>query len=226
VLFQPPGCDLLSASQGKAGKLVIYDTNSISAGPLAQYQFSQSNTSATYVGNPAYSPITNLLYATVASSMGATLPAGIAAISTTGCTPQIAWSTAFGPDSLAYGYGIARSPPVASAGGVVLMGTPCTPNAQMTNCVTPTAAQAQGAVWALDATTGAVLNGGAPIVITAYPVRMPPVVDGQWIFIQDVNGGLYGLEINSSQTMARKTGQVHLHSTLKIEPMRKPIPFR
>jgi hypothetical protein len=53
-----------------------------------------------------------------------------------------------------------------------------------------------GALWALDASSGAVLNGGEPLIITSGPLRMPPTIDGNWVFVLDNNGDMYGLTID------------------------------
>jgi outer membrane protein assembly factor BamB len=50
-------------------------------------------------------------------------------------------------------------------------------------------------LWALDATTGALLNGGTPVLNTAHLLRMPPVIDGEWMYVLDQGGDLYGLTI-------------------------------
>jgi hypothetical protein len=53
-----------------------------------------------------------------------------------------------------------------------------------------------GALWALDATSGTVLNGGNPIIITSAPLRVPPTIDGNWIFVLDNGGNLYALTLD------------------------------
>jgi len=165
------------------------------------------------LGGPAYSGATGLLYAAVTSSYGSLYPPGMVAISP-GCgTPSIVWQTAFGPDS--YPAGLPRSVPAVSAGGVVFVGTPCTSDgnggcaATTSNakrrialhrripaiCCTPPGI-AGGAIWALDASTGNVLNGGVPIMSTNAPLRAPPTIDGNWIYVIDTSGNLYGLTID------------------------------
>jgi outer membrane protein assembly factor BamB len=64
-------------------------------------------------------------------------------------------------------------------------------------CCAP-AGNSGGALWALDASTGTVLNGGNPIIVTSGPLRMPPTIDGKWIFVLDNNGNMYGLTIDPS----------------------------
>jgi hypothetical protein len=98
---------------------------------------------------------------------------------------NVTWQTAFGPDSALNGAIAPRSVPAATAGGVVFVGTPCQPaaNGGCTGNVTTASsrtAPAQsarrpaeccnssgtvgGAVWALDAASGALLNGGNPLL--------------------------------------------------------------
>jgi hypothetical protein len=137
-----------------------------------------------------------------------------------GCgRPSIAWHASFGPDSYSPGSvvspGAPRSVPAVSAGGVVLVGTICTPSGAgcgatsgsaklrgtagatrkpLICCAPP--GTGGGAVWALDASTGAVLNDGNPLIITSGPLRVPPTIDGDWVFILDNSGNLYALTLD------------------------------
>jgi len=139
-----------------------------------------------------------------------------------GCgNPSVVWNAAFGPDSYEPGStispGVPRSVPAVSAGGVVFVGTMCTVagttcSATTTSSIDRRAAAARripeiccspagsggGAVWALDASTGAVLNGGTPLIITGAALRMPPTIDGNWLYVLDNNGDLYGLTIDQT----------------------------
>jgi len=63
-------------------------------------------------------------------------------------------------------------------------------------CCAPTG-PGDGALWALDASTGVVLNGGKPLIYTSGPLRVPPTIDGNWIFVLDNNGSLFGLTIDA-----------------------------
>jgi hypothetical protein len=200
TLFQPPigsGCsDLLSGTMGKGGLLVINDTTSLSE--VDTYQLSIPSGNAFYIGNPAYSPALGYLFAPISSSGtgGAILPPGLAAIGPCGNT--MVWHDQFGPDSSQYTTGDdPRSVPAVTAGGVVFVGTPCTPNAGNTNCTTPSGS-AQGALWAINASTGTVLNGGNPIVITGDNIRMAATTDADWVWVFDTSGNLYGYTIDPS----------------------------
>jgi hypothetical protein len=64
-------------------------------------------------------------------------------------------------------------------------------------CCAPTG-PGDGALWALDASTGVVLNGGKPLIYTSGSLRVPPTIDGNWIFILDNNGTMYALTIDAS----------------------------
>ncbi|MGH7708871.1 MAG: PQQ-binding-like beta-propeller repeat protein, partial [Vulcanimicrobiaceae bacterium] len=195
VLFQPPGCPLIEASQGKAGEVVIYNA-ALNSAPVARFKLSQSNNAADYIGNPAYSKAANLLYAAVASSVPPYSPGMVAIAPTSGCTSfSVVWTAQFGPDSFAYSADVPRSAPTVTAGGVVFIGTPYTN------------ANPGGALWALDAHTGAVLNGGQPVLITAQHIRMAPIVDGTWIWVIDNGGNLYGLNVDPAvtQSIRRRT---------------------
>jgi outer membrane protein assembly factor BamB len=186
LVFSPngSGCGTMVALQGKSGELSLYNEHAINNGPVAQYQLSPLTIAANdaYLGDPAYSPATGLVYAPVASSVTPSLfPPGLIAIDP-GCgKPSVTWHAAFGSD--ASDAGISRAVPAASAGGVVFAGT-----------VDGTG----GDVWAVNASTGAVLNGGQPVLKTSGNLRVPPTIDGNWIFVLDYNGNMYGLTIDPS----------------------------
>lgn len=208
VLFQPMGCDVLAAAQGKAGQVVMYDTQNINAGPLQQYQLSKPAFNGAYLGNPAYSPVTGLLYANVASSQGGSIRSpGLIAIQPSGCNSfPILWSAVYGPDSYALVHPISRGVPAVTAGGLIFSSSPCPADANggCTGGGTP-----GGAIWALDASSGQVLNNGKPLLITPGEIRMEPTVDGNWMYVYDNNGDLYALTLDPSvpaiQAVRRRT---------------------
>jgi outer membrane protein assembly factor BamB len=178
------GCGPMVVIQGKSGELSLYNENQINSGPVAQYQLSPLTAAANdaYLGDPAYSSATGLIYAPVASSVNPNLiPPGLIAINP-GCgSPSVTWHASFGTDSS--GSGISRAVPAVSAGGVVFAGT---------------VNGGGGSVWAVNASTGAVLNGGTPLLSTSGNLRVPPTIDGNWVFVLDNNGNLYGLTIDPS----------------------------
>ncbi len=174
VVFTPTGCGTMLAGQGKSGELSLYDESSMSSGPVIQYQMGPSTAADTFIGDPAYSAATGLLYSDVAVSTAPSLfSPGMVAINP-GCgNPSVAWRAAYGTSS-----DWPRSVPATSAGGVVFAG-------------------AGGSVWTLDASTGAILNGGAPLLNAGGQMRMPVTIDGNWVFILDNNGDLYGYTTDS-----------------------------
>jgi hypothetical protein len=175
VVFTPTGCPTMLAGQGKSGELSIYTEGTLASGPVAQYQMSPSSGADEFIGEPAYSAATGLLYSDVAVSAAPSLfNPGMVAINP-GCgKPFVAWQTAYGTNS-----DWPRSVPATSAGGVVFAG-------------------AGAAVWALDASTGAILKGGQPFLYTGGQMRMPVTIDGDWVFVLDNNGNLYAYTTDSS----------------------------
>jgi outer membrane protein assembly factor BamB len=185
LVFTPNGtsCAPMVAIQAKAGTLSLYNEGAIASGPIAQYQMAPSAWSDSYLGGPTYSAATGLLYADVASSTSPSLFApGLIAINP-GCgTPSVAWNAAYGIDSSTLG--VARGVPAVSAGGVVFSGTAAGNGTG-------------GALWAIDASAGTVLGGGAPILTTGGYIRMPATIDGDWVFVLDNSGNLYALTADS-----------------------------
>jgi hypothetical protein len=219
AIFTPNGvsCDPLAALQGKSGSLYLYDTTNLAQGPLTSYQLAPSTYADGFLGGPAYSPVTGMLYVNVASSSGSLYPPGMIAINpgcTTTAAPSVAWTSEFGPDS--YPYGLPRSVPSVSAGGVIFVASPCIPSgnscASTTTtygkkrargpvhqiCCAPTGGEEGGALWMIDASTGNVLNGGLPLLFTDGAPRAPPTIDGDWVFVLDNGGNLYGLTTDAS----------------------------
>ena len=68
VVFTPLGCGTMLAGQGKSGELSLYDESSLGSGPVAQYQMSPSSAAGQFIGEPAYSPATGLVYSNVMTS--------------------------------------------------------------------------------------------------------------------------------------------------------------
>jgi hypothetical protein len=196
VIASPLQCSPRTASMGKAGGLYIYNAFSIGSGPIGHFQLGVSAYYATSFATVGYSPITGLYYAPVASSLAPSIePPGMLAISP--CSARMVWHAAFGPDAYqgtAGGY--PRSAPTVTAGGLLLSGTSCNPDARG-GCA-GTGSNVGGAVWLEDAVTGTVLNAGLPLVRTPNDVRMAPVVDGDWVYVVDNGGYLYGYTIDPS----------------------------
>jgi hypothetical protein len=93
--------------------------------------------------------------------------------------------------------------PTVTAGGVVFVGTPC--ELDNNGGCTGTSGKYGGALWALDASSGALLNGGNPIITTASQIRMGPVVDGDWVYVFDNNSDFYALTIDPNFQAISKT---------------------
>jgi hypothetical protein len=191
-----PGCsDLLTATQGKGGTLVINDTTALNP-PVTSYALSVPSGNAYFLGNPGYSPVTGYLYAAIPSSGNGSLmlPPGMAAIG--GCGTSMAWNTQFGPDSASYSTLAPRSAPTVTAGGVVFMPSPCTSNGSG-GCTTP--GTLNGALWAVNANSGALLgSGGNPMLTTPDNIRLPAAADGLWVWVVDDSGNLYAYTVDPS----------------------------
>jgi hypothetical protein len=191
VYYQPPNCpDPLLGTQGKGGVMVSSDARTLQTRRILN--LSKPDSGANYMGNPAYSPLTTLLYASVNSSQDSLFPPGMVAIGD--CGTGIIWHAAFGADSFTYssanGGEWPRTAPLPTAGGVVFLGVPDGPTSSVYT-----------SLWALDAQTGAIL-GGKPVFSSGGNYRMAPVVDGQWMYLFD--GTLYGLTVDPSVPAAAR----------------------
>ena len=198
MLFAPLGCDLMSASQVKGGALVVYDTSTLGSGPVARFQLSGK-----YRRKCVYRQSRLLTGHGPALCRGgdgaraarSSRPDSSRSRRAVAQSMNIVWHAQFGPDSLTYAK--ARSAPTVTAGGVVLLGTPCAPTSDGTGCLATPSGKIGGALWAIDASSGAVLGGGKPILFMPSPIRMAPVVDGNWVFVLDAGGHLAGLTLPS-----------------------------
>ena len=175
MLFHPPGgCPLEAIALNKSGDLVLYNAATIqSSGPLQQIQMSPASDAGNFIGLPAYSPVTNMVYVPVPSSFGI-YKDGLAAMQVQpapNCTLTLtpAWNTQFGVDASTLGYDAPRSPP-AVANGVVYEGDGVGQTLR-----------------ALDAQTGIIL-WTAP---TSALYFFQPVIDGGHVFVGTYNGVLY-----------------------------------
>ncbi len=218
VVMQPgPGssCPLMTATQGKGGTLVVNNANNVSkATEVNQYNLSVPSANAYYMGNPAYSPTTGLLYAAISSAgPGSSLtPPGLAAIGD--CGSSIIWHAQFGPDSAQFTSNgdNPRSAPTVTAGGVVFIGTPC----QLNGNTCGVGSNPGGALWAVDASAGTVY-GGKQLFATNGNIRMPPTVDGLWVWVYDTSGTLYAFTVDptvpaaSFKRSTRPAATPHFH---------------
>jgi hypothetical protein len=199
VIFQPIGCaDQLEAATGKSGQVSIFDTSTLASPPLLSISVGPESSEVPNVTNASYSPSTGLLYVPVPNSATAYASGnpGMIAIGFSGCTPSVAWNpgTAFGLSSLTTGAN--HSAPTVTSGGVVFAWA-------------PVESSGTGGLFALDASSGALLNGGRPIFTANGPSRMGAVVDGDWVWLSDSGGDIYGLTIDSNVPALRT------HSTVR-----------
>ncbi|MGA9272266.1 MAG: LamG-like jellyroll fold domain-containing protein [Candidatus Cybelea sp.] len=119
LIFQPSFCPTLVAAINKSGMFELYDESSISSGPVQYIAMSIPTDNASFVGVPAYDPVTGYVYVGMPSTEGSYQP-GIAAFSLqSNCTlnPTPVWAASFGPDGDS-GNQTPRSP-ISIANGVV-----------------------------------------------------------------------------------------------------------
>lgn len=119
LLFQTPFCPAMVAAMNKSGMFELYDESSIGSGPIQYIAMSVPTDNASFVGVPAYDPVTGYVYVGMPSTEGNYQP-GVAAFSMqSNCTlnPTPVWAASFGPDG-AGGNQTPRSP-ISIANGVL-----------------------------------------------------------------------------------------------------------
>jgi hypothetical protein len=194
IVYQPQGCGEQTATMGKGGTLTINSTSQLSPA-LANLAINVPSGRENAIGSASFSPVTDLLYASVATSGQGSLmlSPGLIAVKGCGANTEILWNTAFGPDSQSLNGENPRSAPTVTAGGVILVGVPQTSG---------------GTIYAVDAASGNLLNGANPIFSTGDIDLMPPTVSGQWIYLLDNSGNLYGLTVDPAvQAMPASHGR-------------------
>lgn len=120
LLFQPSGCPAMLAAVNKSGMFELYDRSTIGSGPVQDIQMAIPSDYGSFVGVPAFDPVTNDVYVGLPSTEGIYRP-GIAAFALqSNCTlnPTPVWSANFGPDGASTSGETPRSP-VSIANGVV-----------------------------------------------------------------------------------------------------------
>lgn len=175
ILYQGAGCPPQLAAMNKSGVLVIYNRASITSGPVQTIQMSPSGGDAgNFIGLPAFSPVTNMLYVGVPSDApSGTYLHGLAAlqIDSATCTLRLAWQQTFGPNASTLPYDSPRSPP-SVANGVVYAGDGTGKH-----------------IRAFDAQTGQLLwDSGSAITGQTFT---QPVVDGGHLFVSAYGGTIY-----------------------------------
>ncbi len=96
VLFEAPGCPLSLVAMAKTGELFLYDAAKIDAGPL-QTELVASGLGL-FLGMPAYSPETNMVYVSIPDKSAKYMP-GMAALEVTaGCGLRTTWQQTRPPE--------------------------------------------------------------------------------------------------------------------------------
>jgi outer membrane protein assembly factor BamB len=171
VLYQAPGCPPELAVENKSGTLLVYERGALSRGPIQTLQVAANSSIqglGIFIGMPAYSNRTRMLYVADPGPDAPGYPHGMLAFRVDGgCRLQLAWHASVGPD------GTTPVSPPTVAGDVVYYGT-----------------GRGGTVVALDARTGRVLWDSATAIGGA--VFAPPIALAGRVFVaawDDHDGG-------------------------------------
>jgi outer membrane protein assembly factor BamB len=70
LLVQPPGCPPLAAANSKNGTTYVWNRDDLADGPIWSAQIGPEALAAPFIGQPSYSPATNMLYVTEAQVDG------------------------------------------------------------------------------------------------------------------------------------------------------------
>ncbi|HEX9312355.1 MAG TPA: PQQ-binding-like beta-propeller repeat protein [Actinomycetota bacterium] len=160
MLFRPPGCPPLLAAENKVGSLFVYDRDAIGEGPMQRIQIAGNASEpglGRFIGLPAYSPVTGLVYVSNPGPDAPPFVHGMVALRLgPDCRLHLAWQSGVPTGTM-----MVSSPTVAN--GVVYFGT-----------------GGGGRVFAFDAATGSVLwNSGRSM---GGGVFAPPVVVDGMVF--------------------------------------------
>jgi len=160
MLFQPPGCPPLLAAENKVGSLFVYDRDAIGEGPMQRIQIAGNASEpglGRFIGLPAYSPVTGLVYVSNPGPDAPPFVQGMVALRLDpDCRLHLAWQSGVPTGTM-----MVSSPTVAN--GVVYFGT-----------------GGGGRVFAFNAATGSVLwNSGRSM---GGGVFAPPVVVDGMVF--------------------------------------------
>ena len=153
ILYQAPGCPLQVAAENKSGVLVVYTAGQISAGPTQRLQIGNVH-GGTFVGMPAYSASTHMLYVADSSDSGNYTRGLVGFKVGKTCKLKKVWNDTIGPNETP------EAPPTV-ANGVVYFGDGY-----------------GGTEYAVDAATGQELwNSGSQLGDSIYAA--PTVVNGE-----------------------------------------------
>lgn len=170
LLVQTPGCPSQAIVKNKDGELMTWDTASIGGNPVQRLQMAYGTQAGSFIGLPAYSPATNLLYVGDPSGSGG-FGVGLIALSEQAtCTWTLAWQQPIGTNNTDN-----NNDPPSVANGVVYYNDGVGDEAS-----------------ALDAASGTPLwNSGATI---GGPVFAAPVIDGH-LFVGSWDHQLYAFAL-------------------------------
>lgn len=208
MLFQPAGCGPLAAAMNKSGILVVYDRTNVVGGPLQVLDMNGPSNFGNFIGLPAYSPATGLVYVPLPDDFtvsGTTYHRGLAALRFQGCSLQPApvWNATFGISPTGKDYDDRHSPPTVANGVVYISDGP------------------GQVLYAFDAGSGQKLwNSGTTISNEVYTA---PVVDKN-VYATDY-GSLYAFGLSGSNAGVRQFGTVHVGPQPKRRHAAHIFPF-
>ena len=180
------GCSsgtVLTAAENKTGQLFLYNADSLGNGPIQIVQIGTTNAGGINLGTPIYDAAHNLLLINNASDSSDSttgIKHGLVAFTISGCTLQLAWQQAVGPNLSSDG---PPSPP-AIANGVVYYtdgpGSGCSAVLGSGTCPNPGAAD----LYAFNETSGAQLFHAT----LQGPLFTQPVVVNGHVYVTSWNG--------------------------------------
>ena len=204
ALFQTPGGSQCAAAVNKSGLLAIYDRTNIAGGPAEDLPMNPSTDDADFIGLPAYSPATNMLYVNLPNDYtgsGYSYSHGLAALRLgTGCTvsPSPAWNASFGVLPQQTSIDDPHAPPTVANGVVYTSGGP------------------NNVVYALNAQTGQVLwTSGSTI---SAEVWAAPMVDKNLYAVTRAGGSgtIYAFGLGAQTQSLRRAAAVSARRGLSV----------
>jgi outer membrane protein assembly factor BamB len=172
MLFTTPGCSSMVVAKNKAGVFVQWGRDTIGNGPIVQLKMSQGSDKGNFIGAPAFSPQTNLVYVSNWSSNGVFKPGLVALSMNASCVLQLQWNSVVSTGS---GGGNRPTTSPAVGNGVVYFGSGI-----------------GNQVYAIDAASGTLLWTSGSAV--AGPTFAAPIIDGH-LFIGSWDHKLYAFGV-------------------------------
>jgi hypothetical protein len=189
TLFQPTGCPPLAAAYNKNGELYVWRRDSVGAGPIWSIQIGPQDLDTPFIGEPSWSPDTQMLYVANARVYDESAPDGIshfdAAVGLAigpGCTFPDA------PTWIA-DVGQGTKPPALVVGDLVFV-----PGGNATSFTV------------LDARTGAVLR----LIYLEATQYSPPILAGNKVIVGNSSGTVFAFaprsaaEVNTARRVCIK----------------------